>query len=550
MLKIYKATTKKVIFRTLTVLLVPVIAVSSLITLLTINKPSDFSALAASCGGIYEPLPSIITSRIDRNKAIYQQVAQERGVPWEVLAAIHYRETNNSRVNPNNNQGIYQLYSIYQSNPAYASLARSSSGQEVSAVNFLEQTRFAADFIQSKARSSGTTIVTPRNLTTNETNISLIKNTLFSYNGRAAAYVKQAERYNFDPAAQPYEGSPYVMNRFDCQRSGMPIITCDGCSNPSSTDTRLGAFTLYARLKGDSYWLSLVKQPLPSCTTSNVRCVWEFENEDTKKRFYTSSISERDTVYRLNYRPIGIAFHTRTTGTENTIPVYRLYHLKEGWHFWTTSANERTSLVNSGTWRDEGTSFNVDPSYSNTGDPVRRLYTQSNGGRHVFTSNANTISSLLRSGYVNEGVSFVSVSTNVQAPVPARGHQNVYRFQLRDSHFWTNSISERNQLIRSASAQYEGVGWQAKIGGANPAYRLYSPEGKHFWTTSANERDQLQRKGFRYEGVGWSTSTTGNPTYRTYNTRNGRHMWTMSSNERDSTLRGGWSDEGTAWSQP
>lgn len=521
-----------------------ILAVTSVTAIFMAQGRPD-PATAASCGDVYDPIPSVITNNINRNKAIYQQVAHERGVPWEVLAAMHYRESNNSRVNPGNDQGIYQLYSIYTTNAGYQALARNSNGKDVSDSNFLEQTRFAADFIQGKAQSFGTSLVSPRRLTTNETNISLIKNTFFSYNGRAYAYANQAATYGFDSNAQPYEGSPYVMNKFDCQRSSMGIITCDGCSAINSRDTRFGAFTLYARLKGDDFWLSLMKKPLPACNTTKVNCVWEFENEDTKRRFYTTSASERDAVYKLNYQPIGVAFHTRKTNDPLSAPVYRLYSLTEGWHFWTTSTSEKDSLVRSGKWRDEGIGFHMDPSYSNTGDPVRRLYGE---GRHILTSSGATIGSLKKRDYKDEGVIFTSVSTNVQPTIPPAGKQNIYRFYLKDSHFWTADIMERNSLINNG-VSYEGVSWATSTTGGIPAYRLYSPvSGKHFWTTDSSEKKGLIASGkWNDEGIGWGTNTVGTPTYRVYDTRKGSHLWTISATERDNLKRSNWSDEGTAW---
>lgn len=547
MLKIYKISTVKARRNIILYMLILVTAFTSVSIFFTTQQQAS-PAAAASCGGIYDPLPSIITSKVNRNKAIYQQVAMERGVPWEILAAIHYRETNNSRVNPGNNQGIYQLYSIYNTNSAYQALARSSNGNEVSEANFLEQTRFAADFIQGKAQSSGTSLVSPRRLTTNETSINLIKNTLYSYNGRASAYANQAASYGYNASSQPFEGSPYVMNNFDCQRRNMGIITCDGCGTVNGTDTRFGAFTLYARLKGDSYWLSLIKKAVPACNTTKVDCVWEFENEDTGKRFYTSSISERDAVNKLNYQSIGIAFHLRNNPSSGTTPVYRVYHLREGWHFWTSSLPEKNSLVATGNWRDEGVVFQIDPPESNTGDPVSRLYTTSNGGKHILTSNGQTIQQLEKRGYKNEGRVFTSVSTNVQASIPAPNYQNVYRFQLRDSHFWTTSVAERNALINRGEI-YEDVGWETPKSSPKPTYRLYSPEGVHFWTASAEEKSILLRNKWKDEGIGWSSGQQSDEVYRLYNQRTGRHFWTASNQERTILQNNTWSLEGTAWLQ-
>ena len=502
---------------------------------------------AESCLDVYDSLPSWVVSRVNENKATYIQVANETGVPWEVLAAIHYREFNLRRdVNPENGQGIYQMYSIYQSDTSYRALAQAKT---VTAENFLNQTRYAANFIQNKAQyTTGTPFVTPRKLTKNETSINLIKSTFFSYNGRAAVYAAQATKYGFSSTNQPYEGSPYVMNKFDCARSGMGISTSDGSGTLTGTDTRLGAFTLYARLKGDSYWLGLFKNPPADCNEKKVDCVWEFVNEDTGRYFYTSSKTERDAVYKMNYRPVGISFHIRKTADKKTVNVYRLYNNKLGWHFWTTSEAEKASLLKNSDWNDEGVGYKVDPSSSNTGDPVRRLYNPTLG-IHRLTSNSTTVKSLLSQGYLNEGVQFVSVSTNYQASIPNEGYENVYRFLLKDGrHFWTSSVSERNALL-NAGEKFEGIAWESPLAG-EPIYRTYSSDGKHFWTKSLDEFKSLIKSGWRDEGTVWSSrnQTSGQVVYRLYNIKNGNHLFTSSSQEKSTVLSNSeWRYEGVSW---
>lgn len=527
-------------------LLVPVITLS-LFAFLLPRQSNSMIANAAACGDVYNPIPSWVRQRVNENKAIYIQVAQETGVPWEMLAAVHYREFNLRRdINPANHQGIYQMYSIYQTDTNYQRLANANA--KVTDANFREQTRYAARFLQDKAQhTTRTPIVSPRKLTVNEQSMNLIKSTLFSYNGRASSYAAQAETYGFNRVNQPFEGSPYVMNKFDCNRSSMKLITTDGSNTPTVPDTRLGAFTLYARLKGDSYWMSLIKRPMPQCRETRVNCVWEFENEDTGKRFYTTDATERDHVYSMNFQPVGIAFHTRKANDPNSVPVYRLYNLREDYHFWTPNAAERNSLINTGQWRDEGVKFYMDPPHANTGDPVRRLYSTQKGGQHILTSDGNAIKRLLASGYRNEGVAFVTVSRNTQASIPAAGMRNVYRFHLPNAHFWTQNISERNKLI-SQGHQYEGVAWESPVQGAAPVYRIYSPEGRHFWTTNSKERDNLVRIGWRDEGVSWRTNNAGNDIYRVYNTRTGRHLWTQSRNEQSGLVQlPAWRDEGVSW---
>lgn len=207
-------------------------------------------SLAADCSDVFTPLSTFVVDGVSANKSSYVNTMNQTGVPWEMLAAIHYRETNFSHTNPSNGQGIFQFVNgdggPYPPGP-------------VSDTEFSRQLTFMANKIQSDYALRNTpnaASVQPRQLTANEQDITLVKNTLFSYNGRSDLYANQAAQYGYNSATQPYEGSPYVMNRYDCARARMGIITRDYGSGIDGTDTRYGAFTIFARLRGDSYWLS------------------------------------------------------------------------------------------------------------------------------------------------------------------------------------------------------------------------------------------------------------------------------------------------------
>lgn len=207
----------------------------------------------AGCIDIHTPIPEYIQTRINNNKSVYKEAASKTGVPWELIAAVHYRETNNSTFNPYNGQGLFQLYTLNQTEGLYFQAG------ETTRAEFLEQTILAANFLQSKATNVYTTtpIITARKLRSDETDLNLIKNTLFSYNGRATAYANQAAKLGYNKTTHPFEGSPYVMNQFDCDRLAMGIIQYDGSSTISIEDPRMGAFTLYAKLKGTAFWNKL-----------------------------------------------------------------------------------------------------------------------------------------------------------------------------------------------------------------------------------------------------------------------------------------------------
>lgn len=202
---------------------------------------------AADCSDVYTPISTSIMDKVNFNKAAYIQAMNETGVPWEMLAAIHYRETNFSRTNPNNGQGIFQFVNgaggPYPPGP-------------VSDAEFYRQLTFMANRLQDDYVWRGSVPRERRRLQPNEQNVVLVKDTLFSYNGRAGVYANQAAHFGYNSTTQPYEGSPYVMNRFNCDRARMGIITKD-YGSMDGIDTRYGTFTLYARLRGEDYWRSM-----------------------------------------------------------------------------------------------------------------------------------------------------------------------------------------------------------------------------------------------------------------------------------------------------
>lgn len=229
------------------------LAVMMLVSSLFVSPPAK-AYNASDCSDVYTGIDSWIMERVSRNKNTYVAVMNATNVPWQLLAAIHYRETNLSRINPANGQGLFQFVAEAGDYPY--------TGKEVSDAEFKRQVTYAASRIQNDyvyRNAAPSASVNTRKLKANESDITLIKNTLFSYNGRAGVYANQASHFGFNKSTQPYEGSPYVMNRFDCNRARMGIITRD-YGSLDGRDTRYGAFTLYARLKGHSYWLSL-QQP-------------------------------------------------------------------------------------------------------------------------------------------------------------------------------------------------------------------------------------------------------------------------------------------------
>lgn len=133
---------------------------------------------------------------IEANKPFYQMAADQAGIPWQLIAAVHGRETGFRRYGPANGYGPYQITpSNYPIKDPYTD------------AEFQDATNKVAAFIKAKAGD--------RDLS----DVNNIKYVLFAYNGAASVYVSQAKSLGFsDAEAAIGEGSPYVMNRFDLRR--------------------------------------------------------------------------------------------------------------------------------------------------------------------------------------------------------------------------------------------------------------------------------------------------------------------------------------------
>jgi hypothetical protein len=180
-------------------------------------------------------------SALKANQPFYEAAAGEAGIPWQVMAVIHYRETRFQRKNPSNGQGVYQH--LTGDGGPYPEGA-------VDDAEFQRQTTFTAKKIKN-SYSAGKDLSVPEN----------VKYTFFRYNGRAQVYVEQALNLGFSQAeAENGEGSPYVMNRFDARRdpTAEPTksnrtwgqIKSDGGPIEYPANSDYGAYTYYAAIAG------------------------------------------------------------------------------------------------------------------------------------------------------------------------------------------------------------------------------------------------------------------------------------------------------------
>lgn len=172
---------------------------------------------------------------ITENKPTYEKAAEQTGVPWQMIAVVHLRETGLKRINPINGDGLYQN-------------TNAKEGQypagKVTDESFLEQSVWAGEFLKTKA--------TDASLLASATE-SEIKNTFWGYNGRSPQYTAQAKTLGFSDG---YEGSPYVMNKADALRdpavntSTWGQIKYDGGKITYPANQDYGAYVVYASLTG------------------------------------------------------------------------------------------------------------------------------------------------------------------------------------------------------------------------------------------------------------------------------------------------------------
>lgn len=210
------------------------------------NSGSSSTNITISGNKLYNGNPIIAEStlnRIKENQSFYEEAANKYGFPWQIIAVLHIREYSALRSNPENGQGVYQLYSY--TNGGENSNAFYPSG-EISDAEFARQTDIVADLVKNNY-GAGLDLNTE----------SGIKRFFFQYNGIANAYIAQARDLGFtEEEANWGEGSPYVMNMADERRdptrnpNWKQIVHDVGSAINSPANVEPGAYLMYMVLGG------------------------------------------------------------------------------------------------------------------------------------------------------------------------------------------------------------------------------------------------------------------------------------------------------------
>lgn len=125
---------------------------------------------------------------------------------------------------------------------------------------------------------------------------------------------------------------------------------------------------------------------------------------------------------------------------------------------------------------------------------VYNLYT----GEHFYTQSKSEYRGLVQAGWKDEEIAWIS---------PKEG-KNVYRMlnPSNGDHHYTTEVAERDNLIGNGWI-FEGVGWRSEDPEKGiPVYRVYNPNaqsGAHHFTLDHNEIETLVSYGWDDEGIAW-----------------------------------------------
>jgi hypothetical protein len=145
--------------------------------------------------------------------------------------------------------------------------------------------------------------------------------------------------------------------------------------------------------------------------------------------------------------------------------IYRFFNKIKGNHFYTKSKPEKNNIVStlSNEWNYEGVAYKA---YNAPASNITALYRFWNKktGFHFYTQNEsekNNIIATLSDTWNYENVAYYTYSS--EQP----GTTAVYRFfnKIQGNHFYTTSITERNDIINNLSHtwNYENVAWYVPV---------------------------------------------------------------------------------------
>ena len=193
---------------------------SSSVTTVTGNLPAETASMLEA---------QDIKGKAEANMERYQHAESQTGVPWQVIAAIHYRE---ATMDPNK--------SIADGSPLTAGV--SADGLPINSDPNIDAANMANHFLSMASSVYG-----------------LDKGALASWtlDSWGQAFLAYNRGYMYKSANQPYTNSPYVMNFLDDAHMNMQWIKADsysgskrlnGLFDNGTKDTRPGALVIASYL--------------------------------------------------------------------------------------------------------------------------------------------------------------------------------------------------------------------------------------------------------------------------------------------------------------
>ena len=129
--------------------------------------------------------------------------------------------------------------------------------------------------------------------------------------------------------------------------------------------------------------------------------LYRLYNAQNRDRIYTTSCDERNTIVRNGFADEGVAGYVASRQLRRTTPLYRLL-LSSGVHFYTTDNQEMTNLSQTAGNKSEGIAGYVANSQMNRTVPFYRLL---GSDRHLYTTNEQEKNNFLQTaGNRSEGV--------------------------------------------------------------------------------------------------------------------------------------------------
>ncbi len=224
---------------------------------------AEGSAVAAIGGPISADLDPATTAKIQTLRPVYEKYAAIYGIPWQIFATKHYRETGLSLRNPSNGQGVWQLYSLVTGGSYFFPEAATVSIEE-----FDRQTGIMAEWYfkgEKLAWAKNHSLLELQKVFTYYNGWGDVAKTLAFYNAKKANVVVDQ-----NDADALLNWNAYGMNQYDGQHTNMiakikdDSITVDEAAaaaqrlidTGSSGDTRIGpngaigAVPFYVKLGG------------------------------------------------------------------------------------------------------------------------------------------------------------------------------------------------------------------------------------------------------------------------------------------------------------